>query len=258
LEYAYLQVGHDEEARAIVTEGSAVEKSDVDPRYPDYYSDVEARYTALFAIETRDWAMAASLQPIQGADWFSQGQTLLAHAVAAGHVHDAPGGKAAGRAIEALAATHPKLQAGSARAALADEIRAWVRFAQGDLPGALALLRPVADRQDRIGKGEVELPAREMLAEMLLLSGKFAEALHEYEASLKTDPNRFNGLLGAGEAAERLGERNVAAEYYSTLLANCGGANGHASSALKHPRTIVNAVAIGPVSGKREATGALK
>ncbi|MDP9013312.1 MAG: hypothetical protein M3O41_11765 [Pseudomonadota bacterium] len=258
LEYAYLQVGHDEEARAIVTEGSAVKKSDVDARYPDYYSDVEARYTALFAIETRDWAMAASLQPMKGADWFSQGQTLLAHAVAAGHLHDAPGGKAAGRAIEALATTHPKLQAGSARATLPDEIRAWVRFAQGDLPGALALLRPVADRQDRIGKGEVELPAREMLAEMLLLSGQFAEALHEYQASLKSDPNRFNGLLGAGEAAEGLGERNVAAEYYRTLLANCRGANGHASSALKHPRTVVNPVAIRPVAGKREATGALK
>jgi hypothetical protein len=106
------------------TEGPTVKQSDVDPRYPDYYLDVEARYPALYAIETRDWVMAASLQPIKGADWFSQGQTLLAHAVAAGHMHDVQGGKAAARAIEALAATRPKLQAGSPRAALPDEIRA--------------------------------------------------------------------------------------------------------------------------------------
>jgi tetratricopeptide (TPR) repeat protein len=135
-----------------------------------------------------------------------------------------------------LAATRPKLQAGSARATLPDEIRAWARFSQGDLSGAIALLRPVAARQDKIGKGEVELSAREMLAEMLLLSGKFAEALSEYQASLISDPNRFNALLGAGEAAEGLGEHNVAAGYYRTLLANCVGANGYASAALRHPR----------------------
>jgi hypothetical protein len=71
---------------------------------------------------------------------------------------------------------------------------------------------------------------------MLLLSGKFAEALSEYQASLISDPNRFNALLGAGEAAEGLGEHNVAAGYYRTLLANCVGANGYASAALRHPR----------------------
>jgi hypothetical protein len=153
LEYAYLQIGQDDKAREIVTEGPTVKQSDVDPRYPDYYPDVEARYPALFAIETRDWAMAASLQPIKGADWFSQGQTLLAHAVGAGHLHDVQGGKAAAQAIEALAAPRPKLQAGSARATLPDEIRAWARFSQGDLPSAISLLRPVAERQDKIGQG---------------------------------------------------------------------------------------------------------
>ena len=242
LEYAYLQIGHDDEAREIVTEGSTVKQSDVDPRYPDYYADVEARYTALFAIETRDWAMAASLKPIEGANWFIQGRTLLAHAVAAGHLHDAEGGKAAAQAIETLAAPRPTLQPGSARATLPDEIRAWSRFSQGDLPGAISLLRPVADRQDKIGKGEVELPAREMLAEMYLLSSDFSEALHEYQASLASDPNRFNALLGAGQAAEGLGRRDIAVGYYQTLLANCTSANGKALVELSHPRAVVEAM----------------
>jgi tetratricopeptide (TPR) repeat protein len=79
-----------------------------------------------------------------------------------------------------------------------------------------------------------------MLAELHFLSGEFAEALHDYQASLASDPNRFNALLAAGQAAERLGERNVAAGYYRTLLANCTSANGNALVALRHPRKVVN------------------
>jgi len=128
-------------------------------------------------------------------------------------------------------------------ASLPDEIRAWARIAGGDLHGALTLLRPVADRQAKIGKGEVELPAREMLADMLLMSGKFPEASTEYEKSLASDPNRFNALLGAGQAAERLGKVELAASYYRALLANCSCASGEAAGALEHARSFVSAMA---------------
>jgi tetratricopeptide (TPR) repeat protein len=106
-----------------------------------------------------------------------------------------------------------------------------------------------------LAKGEVELPACEMLAEMHLLSGEFSEALHEYQASLASDPNRFNALLGAGQAAEGLGERNVSAGYYRTLLANYTSANGNALVALRHPRTVVNEIKIQPTSGNRQCNG---
>jgi tetratricopeptide (TPR) repeat protein len=238
LEYAYLQIGEDVQAKAIVAEAKTVKASDVDPRYPDYYADVEARYPALYAIETQDWTLADSLKPIEGADWLSQGQTLLAHAVAAGHLHDTQAGRAVAQAIEALVVTHPKLQAGGAHATLSDEIRAWARFSQGNLPDAITLLQRVADRQDKIGKGEAELPAREMLAAMLLLSSKWAEALREYQESLVSDPNRFNSLLGAGEAAEHLSNLELAARYYRMLNANCAGANGEALRELKHARAF--------------------
>jgi tetratricopeptide (TPR) repeat protein len=239
LEYAYLQIGDDDEASAIVTEGSTVKQSDVDARYPSYYADVEARNPALFAIETRDWALATSLKPIEGADWVSQSQTLLAHAVAAAHLHDAQGAKAAAQSIESLTEANPRMRVGAPRAAVPDEIRAWAHFSQGDLQGAIRLLRSVADRQGKVGKGEVELPAREMLAEMFFLSGDFSQALHEYQVSLTSDPNRFNALLGAGQAAEGLGNRDVAAGYYQTLLANCTNADGKALAALSHPRAVV-------------------
>ena len=239
LEYAYLQIGHDDEAWAIVTEGSTVKQSDVDPRYPSYYTDVEARNLALFAIETRDWALATSLKPMEGGDWVSQSQTLLAHAVGAVHLHDAQGAKAAAQSIESLAEANPRMRTGAPRASAPDEIRAWARFSQDDLQGAIRLLRSVADRQEKVGKGEVELPAREMLAEMFFLSGDFSQALHEYQGSLTSDPNRFNALLGAGQAAEGLGNRDLAASYYQTLLRNCTKADGKALAALSHPRAVI-------------------
>jgi tetratricopeptide (TPR) repeat protein len=248
LEYAYLQSGQYSQAAAIVAQAKTVKESDVDPRFPHYYSIVEALYPVLFAIETQDWATAAKLK-LEGPNWFTQAQSLLAHAVAAGHLHDAEGGKAAGEALELSIAPYDKLKAGAPNAGLPDEIRAWARFAQGDLPGAVRLLQPVADRQDKLGEGGIEVPAREMLADMLLLNGRFAEALHEYQRVLASDPNRFNALLAAGRAAEELEERDVAANYYRTLLANCAAADGNALVALRHPRKVVNEMPIPPASG---------
>jgi tetratricopeptide (TPR) repeat protein len=102
-----------------------------------------------------------------------------------------------------------------------DEAHAWLAFAQGKNEEALNLLRPIAEKQDAFGKGEVELPAREMLADMLLEMGRTQEALAEYEKSEKTDPNRFNGLYGAARAAELMNHLEKAAQYYSQLQENC-------------------------------------
>jgi tetratricopeptide (TPR) repeat protein len=253
LEYAYLQSGEFSQAAAIAAEAKTAKQSDVDPRYPNYYSIVEARYPVLLAIETQDWTTATDLK-LEGPNWFSQAQALLAHAIAAGHLHDAERGKAAGEALEASVTAYPQVRAGSPNAALPDEIRAWARFSQGDLPGAVGLLQPVADRQDKLGEGGIEVPAREMLAEMLLLSGQFADALQQYQGVLASDPNRFNALLGAGRAAEGLDEREVAANYYRTLLANCRGANGSALAALRHPQTVVDEMAGRQASGNASAT----
>ena len=237
LEYAYLQIGRDKEARAIVTEALTVKAADVDPQVNDYYPVVEARYPALFAIETHDWAAAAGLQAEEGTHWFIQEPAILAHAIAAAHVHDSRAARDAVTAIdELLPKGVPELQPGGTSATASDEIHAWSAFAQGDVNGALARLRPVADRQAKAGKGEVELPAREMLAEMELLAGRTEEALQEYRASLASDPNRFNGLLGAAQAAEKLGQTSVAAGYYRTLLENCVGADGAAVRGLAHAR----------------------
>jgi hypothetical protein len=243
LEYAYLQIGRDKEARAIIAEAKAIPQSEVDPRYGNYYAIVQARFPTMFAIETGDWQAAAHAQPIVRDDGWGRGLTLLAHAVAAGHLRDRALAKVTLQATEVFMRQQmkgrPLPQSGTAEAGFLDEIHAWTDFANRDLTGAVALLRPVADRQDKVGKGELDLPVREMMAEMLLIDGKDDEALKEYQASLMSDPNRFNGLLGAGRAAEALSKRDLAANYYRTLLANCKSADGKALEALRHARAAI-------------------
>ena len=47
-------------------------------------------------------------------------------------------------------------------------VRAWAAYAEGDPAKALSLMHETADLQDKMGQGEVDTLAREMLADMLL------------------------------------------------------------------------------------------
>jgi len=104
------------------------------------------------------------------------------------------------------------------------EVQAWLAFAEKKNDEAVRLMRQVADTQDQVGKGEVAIPAREMLADMLLALNQPEQALAEYEKSMKIDPNRFNGLAGAARSAELAHDPAKATTYYAQLLKNCGNA----------------------------------
>ncbi len=65
--------------------------------------------------------------------------------------------------------------------------------------------------------GEV-LPARELLADMLLDMKRYKEAQVEYEAALDRSVNRFNSLYGAGRASELGGNKSKATFYYQKLI----------------------------------------
>ena len=243
LEYAYLQVGQDNEARAIIVASKTINASQVDPRYASYYPIVEARFPVLYAIETRDWVSAAHLeQPIYD-EGTGQQLTLLAHAIAAGHLHDISMADAAVHDMDLLMVKRskgrPVPKSGTPAATIPDEVLAWAAFARGNWDTAVDLLRPIADRQAEVGKGEVELPAREMLAEIQLLSGHPSDGFREYQISLKSDPNRFNALLGAADAALQSGQRSPAFTYYRKLLKNCSGATGPALAELDRVRATL-------------------
>ena len=125
-----------------------------------------------------------------------------------------------------------------------NEAKAWLAFAQGNDAAAFELLRAAIAYQDKVGKGEVDLPAREMYADMLMELGRPAEALEQYLLSLKTDPNRFNGLYGAGYAAESLGRKDAAAVYFHQLADNCTPAAGPVRAELQHARAFLALAAV--------------
>jgi hypothetical protein len=228
LESAYLQTGNNQKAKAQWDELNTIRKADVEEEFQDYYSSMLAGFAARYTLERRQWQEALALQPPEGAQPYSQALTYWAHAVAAGHLHDAAAAQTALDQFDAMIEATKKSDKPHEAKYMAnnhDEVQAWLAFAQGKNEEALALLRSVASKQDKVGKGETETPAREMLADMLLEMNRPEDALAEYEASLKTDPNRFNGLYGAARAAEMTQQKEKASGYYAQLVRNCQGSN---------------------------------
>jgi hypothetical protein len=95
-------------------------------------------------------------------------------------------------------------------------------LAQAKTDQALQELRAAADRQDKNGGDSVGIPAREMLADMLLEAKRSSDALAECKIVLKNAPNRFDALLGAGRAAQTsLPDATGAQTYYAKLTQVC-------------------------------------
>ena len=117
---------------------------------------------------------------------------------------------------------------------------AWVALAQNRTDDALGLMRQAADIEDRSEKNIVTpgrlLPARELLGDMLLELKRPADALKEYEASQKREPNRYRGLYGAGQAAVMAGDRDKARQYFGRLIdvAGSGEARSETDKARRY------------------------
>jgi len=111
-----------------------------------------------------------------------------------------------------------------------DAAAAWIQFAMGDTSGALASARAAADSEEVTDKHPVTpaelLPARELLADMLLGSGRFAEARTAYRETLRREPRRARSLFGAARAAELAGDRVSARSGYREFLKLMSKADG--------------------------------
>jgi hypothetical protein len=226
LEYAYLQVGDDAKAREQLDELAKMRVMHGDEDFMhDYLQARQSTFPVVYALERRQWQEALRLKPAKDAEPYSQTPIYWGRAVAAGHLRDAAAAQDALKHYDELVeATRkgPKAYIAGSMKQGRKEMQAWADFAAGKETDAVRQLKEVADEQDKVGKGETDLPAREILADMLLTASKAQEALEQYEISLKTDPNRFNGLAGAAAAAEKLQQKEKAARYYAQLLKNCG------------------------------------
>ena len=84
------------------------------------------------------------------------------------------------------------------------------------------MLKTAAGREDATEKHVVTpgplLPAREVLADVLLEDGNAREALGEYEAVMAKEPNRYRATLGAARAAKMSGDAEKAKQRFAELL----------------------------------------
>ena len=91
-----------------------------------------------------------------------------------------------------------------------ESAEAWIRLTEGKSEEALRQMRSAAEHEDAADKHAVTpgviLPAREMLGDMLLQLKQPTQAMNEFEAVLRTAPNRFNALAGAARSREAFGK----------------------------------------------------
>jgi hypothetical protein len=219
LVYAYLQLGRDKEARAVVDEMIETKSFNPSVRSGPYgIAAGEARYT----IERRDWKSAAALQVRSSKFFEADALTYFARALGAAHVGDLEGAAAD---IAQLAALREKLrQAKDAYWTEQVDIQwqiasAWLLYAKGQHEQALAVMRDAADAEDKTEKhvvtpGQLK-PARELYGDMLLDRGMAKEALVAFEATLAKEPRRLGATLGAAKAAEKASDAAKARQYYA-------------------------------------------
>ena len=256
LVYAYLQRGDDASARAVAAAAAAaIAHYETMPNMADHYMTgmfpyYRTKFPIFIALETRDWKSAAALELVKGAPAETQGNVYWARAIAEGHLHRPAQARADLAAYEALMdevrkGRHAYFADSTGARIRHEEMLAWVAYAGGDTAEAFEHMRAGADLQDRVGQGEVDIPSREMLADMLLESGQPKQALVEYGQAMKLSPNRFNGLFGAGSAAEAAGEMAEARRYYAALLESTGDGAGSDRPEIAHAKALVTSTQVG-------------
>jgi hypothetical protein len=212
-DFSYLQLGEEAKARQVIEDLNKVPGSS-----DGWTRNLRVIFNTRNLLELHGWKEALALAP-QG-DAYELQLIYALRAIAAARTGDR---KAAEENYKSLKKALKQKSQGDSH--LEDyrrqEVEAWLTFAKGDHAKALKRMRAAADKQDRDDPGDFSVPAREMLADMLMESHQPALALAEFESVLKIAPNRFNDLYGAASAAQMSGDSGKAKSYYSTLRENC-------------------------------------
>jgi tetratricopeptide (TPR) repeat protein len=234
LEYAYLQGAQDRLARGVLDELNKIQKAEPETFKVAYaFTAIPAR----FALERRRWDEAAKLTlppgslgafPWQQFRW-AEAHIHFARAVGAARTGDAASARQDVEKLVAIRQALVEVKGGYDWAKQVEIERqvasAWLAHAEGKHEESLRLMRAAAELDDATEKHPVTpgaiLPAREQLGELLLELKQPIAALQEFETSLRSAPNRFNGLYGAARAARRAADQKRARTYYGNLLELC-------------------------------------
>jgi tetratricopeptide (TPR) repeat protein len=224
LAYAYLQKGDNVNAQKEVQYLETInEVYPVNFKVAYAFAAIPSRYV----LENKQWKEAAllSLHPANFPWVAFPWQEAIVHftrLLGNVHINNVYVAKLELARLNALRDTLQKQKDGYKAMQVAIQIKAgeaWIQFASGNKTEAVSLMNQAADMEDSTGKhpvtpGEV-LPARELLGDMLMEMHQNPNALQAYVAVLKSSPNRFNSLYGAGKS----GNEKETMQYYRQLLA---------------------------------------
>ena len=243
--YAHLQLAQDGAARTAMAVSLTMKPVD---NFAAAYA--YAAMPARTALEAGDWAAAAALALAPAGDYpwkkypHAEAVNAFARGIGTGRAGNAAGASAQQARLVQLreAAREAKLtywvEQIDIQAAI---IGALVQCAEGKQTPFSDALRAAAAREDATEKHVVTpgplIPARELLAEMLLEQKQFAAALTEYEAVMKKEPNRYRAIAGAMAAA--VGAGNAArAKALAGELAKLGSEADTQRASLAEARRI--------------------
>ena len=220
--YAYLQTGRDQAARQVL--GDAQQRFGEAKLSRNAGAFALAAMPARYVLERNAWAEAADLKVKPTEYAYTDALTHFARAVGlarAGRSDEAAAD------IEALGRIAEQLKPKDAYWAEQVEIQrlaatAWADWSRGKAEPAITTMRTAADREAKTDKHPITpgplAPAREQLAEMLLMANRPADALVEFEAVQRNEPNRLRSIVGAGKAAEAAGNAEAARRHYARAV----------------------------------------
>ena len=240
--YAYLQLGQDRNAKAVLDEMTTVSGFTETFLVGPYALAVSP---ARYAIDRGDWKAAAELSVRPSPLPHVQAVTYFARAIGAARSNNPEAAKAE---IAKLVASRDALRGKDAYWSEQVDIQsqvasAWLLYAEGKYDEALAAMSAAADAEDRTEKHPVTpgapRPARELYGEMLLDRGKAKDAVIAFEAVLKKEPNRLAAYVGAARAAEKSGDAVKARDYYRKVVSIAGNADENRAE-VANARTHLN------------------
>jgi tetratricopeptide (TPR) repeat protein len=233
LVYAYLQSGREGEVARVIQELDGIKSLD-----EDEWAYSMAEFNGLYDLELHRWEDAAKMQPVAGDHRSPNAMIHFTRALGAARNGRADAARADVQEIEKIRlslVSDEKQEAADGVEQLGKVAGAWLALAEDKGDDGVKTLRAVSDEEDAEGSEQAGIPAREMLADMLLQMNRPEEALAEYEHSLKSNPGRFDGLAGAAQAAEKLGKQQQAESFHGQLLKSCAGSNSDRPE-LRHAR----------------------
>jgi hypothetical protein len=228
LEYAYLQTAQDGSAKEVVDELMSFHKGE-NPNLPMAYA--VAAIPVRFALERRDWQTAAILSPPQVGfplERFPWAGAMISFARSLGLARTGNITGAEAEIAKIRSSEDSLLEAKDTYWANQVEVlrlgaAGILAHVQHDDQKAFELVRAAADLDATMDKHPATpaavLPARELLADLLLELNQPAAALKEYKEVLRTDPNRFRSILGEARAAKQSGDSAATHDAYQKLVA---------------------------------------